>query len=118
MQFILAHLDNNAVVINTLGMEIRGMLDEMELYIFRIKSHEQYEDVNKKMQKIIGTLSKLRRTEPDFLQFLGGLLVIFMNFRYDETFQFNICYYDIGDNGKLTRGKKKQDRSVPCKDVI
>jgi hypothetical protein len=107
MQFILCHLDNNAAVINTLPTDVRGMLDTYEGHIFRIQTRSDFEGAQKELEGIVARLSRLRRTEPDFLRFLGGFLVILLNMKFDERFIHNICWYDIDDDGKLWSGRKK-----------
>ena len=107
MQFILCHLDNNAPVINTLERDLRDVLDDYELQIFAISTRSDFDEVRSALEKIVARLAGLRRTEPDFLQFLGGLFVMLMNMRYDPSFQHNICGFDIGDDGKLRWGRKR-----------
>ena len=112
MQLILAHLDNNASVINTLEPDLRKTLNTFELQVFRIRTRADFDAVVDVLLKVTARLSKLRRTERDFLQFLGGLVVMFTNMKYDDSFVHNICWYDIGDDGKLIRGRKKAHPAV------
>jgi hypothetical protein len=109
MQFVLCHLDNNGPVISTLGTELRDMLDRFELQIYRVRSASDFEQVQHALAEIIACMTKLRRTDTDFLRFLGGLVLIFTNISYDDTLQHNLCWYDIGDDGQMTVGQKKRD---------
>lgn len=98
-------------MINTLERDIRDMLNKYEVQVFRVRTAADFGEVQKALQNIVARLSRLRRTEPAFLQFLGGLLVMFTNMKYDDTLAHNICWYDIGDGGKLRWGRKKEPRN-------
>jgi len=101
-------LDNNSTVINTLGTEITELLSKLEEDIFRVRNETDFDAIQKSIGKIMALLTGLRRSEPEFLQFIGGLLLIYTNLTYDETFQHNLRWYDIGDDGRLTRGQEKR----------
>lgn len=98
MMFFMTFCDNNINVIETMNDQTQNRIEILEHNINIIRSELDVFNVKNELSSLISLMCQTKRTDTQFLTFIGGLTVIKDNMRWHNGMK---QFADINDDNVL-----------------